>query len=188
MEKITENRYLEIQSKWGHLFEIAQPNPEMIEKNIDWSVKDGYDIAGSLLVGDLRVIKNETNVLETHPFPEWVIQMYQVGRLSGKVYAIIPKISKSQLKELNLTDYAARIKRTQKILDDLQEIDYFAIEYKIGINIKIPANVPHEFISLVSSNETVPYCQVFEPNMENIMKTFQIEPAFYNLKRNLKIN
>lgn len=187
MDKISENRYNETQAKWGHLFEIAQPNPEMIEKNLDWSIKDGYDVAGTLLVGDLWVIKNDTNVLETHPFPEWVIQIYQLGRKSGKVYAILPKITESQLNELNLTDYTIRVKNTQKILEGLQEEDFFAIEYHIGMDIKIPANVPHEFISVVSLEEYVPYCQVFEPNMEKIMNSLRMEPAFYKLQFRLKM-
>jgi len=187
MQIITQTKYFDSQLKWNHLFEIAQPSNTMISNNMDWMVRDGFDVAGTLLIGDLRVIKQETIVLETHPFPEWVIQLYEIGKKSGKVYAIIPKLSKDQLDQLNSMEYTTRITQTQNFLNDLNPEDFLAIEYVIGVNIKIPANVPHEFIALCTENENIPYCQVFEPNLEKIMKNLQISPAFFNLNKKISI-
>jgi len=140
------------------------------------------------MLGDLLVYKQETTVLETHPFPEWVIQLHQVGKKSGKVFVILPKFSVKQIKRLNRKSVEVRIEKTKEMLENLSVDDFFAIEYIEGISIKINANVPHEFISIVDEGEVVPYCQVFEPDFSHISETLKINPtAFFNLKDNLKL-
>lgn len=188
MQIIHESEYTQSQQTYGHLFDICQPKPEMIEKKMDWWVRDGYDKLGTLMVGDLIVLKHETNVMEIHPFPEWVVQMHLVGKSSGKTYAIVPTLEEKDIRKLEMRDWEKRIKKVQEMLDSLSEKNFIAIEYKDGISIKIPANVPHDFISVVNSNESDPYCQVFEPNFMHVAEIFKINTPYFNLKMNLKIS
>jgi hypothetical protein len=185
MQIIHENEYERAQIKFGHLFDICSPKPEMIEKNMDWIVRDGFSQFGTLAVGDLRVIKHTTSVLEIHPFPEWVVQCYVPGKKSGKVYALIPILLEKDVRKIERTPWAQRIDIIQKLLDPLIEKDFLAIEYVIGIDIKIPANIPHDFISIVDQGEEIPYCQVFEPNINGIVEKLRIESPFFKLRNEI---
>ena len=70
---------------------------------------------------------------------------------------------------------------------DLSEKIRVEIEYKDGVSIKIPENIPHEFISVFNEEENCPYCQVFEPNMEEICNIFHYTPTeFFNLNSSSK--
>ena len=188
MQIITENQYEQTQMEYNHLIDIGFPPANMLENKISFTIRDGIEHVGFLILGDLLVYKHETSVLEAHPFPEWVIQLHQVGKKSGKVFAIIPKFSVKQIKRLNRKSVEVRIEKTKEILENLSMDDYIAIEYMKGISIKINANVPHEFISVVNEGEAVPYCQVFEPNFSYIAETLKINPTtFFDLKDILKI-
>ena len=187
MRIITSNEYKQAQQEFGHLFDICQPSPEMVKKDLDWVVRDGFSQAGTLLLGDLRVKKHESNVMEIHPFPEWVVQIKQFGKISGKVYVIIPKLTEKDLKKIARRDWAKRIERVQKVLDGLTSDDFLAIEYEVGIDIKIPANVPHDFISMVGEGEITPYCNVFEPNFMGIAEVLKVTTPYFTLKDTLKI-
>ncbi len=159
----------------------------MLENKISFTVRDGVEHLGFLMLGDLLVYKHETSVLEAHPFPEWVIQLHQVGKKSGKVFVILPKFSSKQIKRLNRKSVEIRVEKTKEMLENLSMDDFIAIEYTVGISIKINANVPHEFISIVNEGESIPYCQVFEPNFSHIAETLKINPtAFFELKEILK--
>ncbi len=188
MQIIVENQYEQAQKEYNHLIDIGFPPANMLENKISFTVRDGVEHVGFLMLGDLLVYKHETSVLEAHPFPEWVIQLHQVGKKSGKVFVIIPKFSVKQLKRLNRKSVEVRVEKTKEILGNLSGDDFIAIEYVEGISIKINANVPHEFISIVKEGEAVPYCQVFEPNFSHIAETLKINPtAFFDLKDILKI-
>jgi hypothetical protein len=189
MQIIHEAEYSQAQSDYSHLFDICQPKAEMLEKKMDWLVRDGFDKVGTLMLGDLIVSKHETKNLETHSFPEWVIQIYQPGQSSGKVYAIVPAWEEKDVRKFETWEWTKRVKKTQELLDNATEDSFLAIEYAIGINIKICANVPHEFISVVGENEINPYCQVFEPNFAKICEVLKMEPtAYYNLKLSLTLS
>ncbi len=182
MNIITEKDYNEAGNNYSHLFDIGMPSTEMVEKDLGWVVRDEVNFGGPMMIGDLRVQKHKTNVLETHPFPEWVIQMHQIGTNSGKVYAIMPNFSIKQMKRLNRKKISARAEKTKQFLKELSQEDYLAIEYKEGISIKINANVPHEFISVVGSDEATPYCQVFEPNLFPLSQKINFDvTTFYTL-------
>ena len=188
MQIINETQYEQTQKEYNHLIDIGFPPANMLENKISFTVRDGIEHVGFLMLGDLLVYKHETTVLEAHPFPEWVIQLHQVGKKSGKVFVIMPKFSIKQLKRLNRKSVEVRVEKTKEMLENLSVDDFIAIEYVEGISIKIKANVPHEFVSVVNESEVVPYCQVFEPNFSHIAETLKINPtAFFDLKEILKI-
>ena len=188
MQIITEKEYDQAQKEYDHLIDIGFPPSNMLENKISFTVRDGIEHVGYLMLGDLLVFKHETSNLEAHPFPEWVIQLHQMSKKSGKVYAIIPKLSQKQIKRLNRKSVEIRVEKTKEMLENLTMDDFIAIEYIEGISIKIKANVPHEFISVVNDGEVVPYCQVFEPNFSHIAETLKINPtAFFELNDVIKI-
>jgi len=41
--------------------DICHAKLEMIEKKMEWFVRDGFDKAGTLMVGDLMLLKRESN-------------------------------------------------------------------------------------------------------------------------------
>jgi hypothetical protein len=187
MQIITEDQYEQAQKEYNHLIDIGFPPANMLENKISFTIRDGIEHIGFLMLGDLLVYKHETSVLEAHPFPEWVIQLHQVGKKSGKVFVLMPKFSIKQMKSLNRKPVEVRVEKTKEMLENLNVDDFIAIEYVEGISIKIKANVPHEFLNIVNEGEVVPYCQVFEPNFSHIAETLKINPtAFFNLKYNLK--
>ncbi|QEE17937.1 hypothetical protein DSAG12_03775 [Promethearchaeum syntrophicum] len=188
MQIITENQYEQTQKEFNHLIDIGIPPANMLENKISFTVRDGIEHVGFLMLGDLLVFKHETSVLEAHPFPEWVIQLHQIAKKSGKVFVILPKFSIKQMKRLNRNSVDLRIEKTKEMLEKLNVEDFIAIEYIEGISIKINANVPHEFISIVGEGEVVPYCQVFEPDFSHISETLKINStSFFDLKDNLKL-
>ncbi len=188
MKIITESDYQDAASLYAHLFEISTPPALMHEKDLSWLVRDEVTQGGTLMVGDLLVKKHDTKVVETHPFPEWVIQLHLPGVKSGKVYAIIPNLSSKQIKRLNRKDPSRRKEKTSENLKALSLDDFLAIEYVEGVCIKIPANVPHEFISLVGEGEEIPYCQVFEPNFAPMADLVKFDVTnFYDLEINLQV-
>jgi hypothetical protein len=187
MQIVTPEQYGEIQKDNEHLFDICMPTAQMIENDLEWFVRDGFDQAGTLLLGDLRVKKTSTKAVEIHPFPEWVIQMHLPGKKSGKVYVIIPKITQKLLKKIERRPWEKRLVKIQETLDTLTPDDYLAIEYVEGISIKVPANVPHDFIGVIKEGEEVPYCQVFEPNFSHIGELFKINTPYFDLKEELKV-
>jgi hypothetical protein len=188
MQIIHEEEYTQAQIDYGHLFDICQPKSEMVDKHMDWFVRDGFDKVGTLMVGDLMVVKHETKNLETHPFPEWVVQLHQPGQISGKVYAIVPAWEEKDVHKFETWDWAKRVKKTQEMLDGATEDTFLAVEYIPGIDVKICANVPHEFLSVIGDDQSTPYCQVFEPNISKVCEMLRMEPtAYYNLKVALKI-
>ncbi|MHA1611652.1 MAG: hypothetical protein ACTSVZ_14340 [Promethearchaeota archaeon] len=188
MKIIKESDYFEARDKYAHLFDIGIPSKDMVEKDLGWFVRDEVNFGASMMIGDLLVKKHATYVLETHPFPEWVIQMHQIGKNSGKVYAIIPNFSSKQMKRLNRKNISARKEKTTQFFNELAPDDYLAVEYHEGISIKIEANVPHEFISLVKSDESTPYCQVFEPNLFPLSQKINFDvTTFYTLDYEIKL-
>ena len=187
MQIITKNQYEQAQKDYNHLIDICFPPANMLENKISFTIRDRIEHVGFLMLGDLLVYKHETTVLEAHPFPEWVIQLHQVGKKSGKVFVILPKFSIKHLKRLNRKSAEVRVGKTKEMLENLSVDEFIAIEYVEGISIKINANVPHEFLSIVNEGEVVPYCQVFEPDFSHIAEALKINPtAFFDLKNILK--
>jgi hypothetical protein len=181
---LTIDKYVSDPTRYNHLFEIAtQPNP-----NIIWQVRDEFNSAGTLMVGDLNLSETETNQLEIHPFPEWVIKIFQPGKKPTLAYALVPNLNKKQIEELNSLNISERIIRINKFLGDLTSKDIIAVEYHDGMCLKIPRNVPHYFISKIESNQDIPYLQVFEPRIDFIKDFLGYESTIYfHLQFRLKI-
>lgn len=185
---ITANEYLSASITNAHLFEVNLPSEKMVEKNQDWVVRESFLPFGPLMVGDLRVVKNDTNVFEIHPFPEWVVQIYLPNKKVGSVYALVPNWTAEFIQELDKMVWSDRLIEIQNRLNKLKIDEIIAVKYEVGTSIKIPANVPHEFISVVHPGEEIPYCQVFEPNDTGIVKAFKITMPVFQLPFNVKIN
>jgi len=140
------------------------------------------------MVGDLRVLKDKTSVLEIHPFPEWVVQIFQYGIETGDTFAIVPNFPKKEVDDMRDLPWSLRVEKIEALLNDLELSEYLAVKYQDGVCLKVPANIPHEFIRIADKNENVPYCQVFEPDFKSIGEVFQIQPTmFFEIKETLSI-
>ena len=81
--------YIENEENLTHLFEIQLAPPGL--KN--FRPRFNFDKGGTLLVGDLVLNIEEEQYLESHPFPEWVVQLISKEGLIGvsiKVHANVP--------------------------------------------------------------------------------------------------
>ncbi len=174
---------LKNQAEWGHLFEIQLPPPDF--KN--FREREKYDIAGHLLVGDLVIDENSTTFLETHPFPEWVVQLDLPGKKFGSAFVIFGKVPQKLIKRWASKPWETRVKQTAKQVQKLTASDLFAIQYHIGINIKVPANVPHYFLSACVGEDTFPYMQVFEPTIPLLNDVLGGPTAYHNLPSRVKV-
>ncbi len=188
MKIIRPNHYEKANREYPHLFNIGTVPNEMEKDNIDWLVRDKFDAAGTFMLGDLRVVKTQMKVMEIHPFPEWVVQIFQPLKDSNNTYLIIPNIDQNQFIRAKKKSWEERTAFFLNFLFALNHGDYIAIEYRDGVSIKVPANVPHDFIYKENGKKSVPYCQVFEPDFEKIGKLYQISPThIFKLGYSLKI-
>ncbi|WP_457559230.1 hypothetical protein [Candidatus Harpocratesius sp.] len=188
MQLITKINYLEAMVEYSHLFEISSPPSIMKEKDLSFVVREEISQGGTLLVGDLIVKKRSTNILEAHPFPEWVVQLYNPGINPGKLFLILPKFSTKQVKRFNRKSLALRFDKIKDALSDLTAVDFLVIEYVPGLCVKIPPNIPHEFVSITTNEQKNPYCQVFEPNYLPLSELLKFDVTkFFTLGFELKI-
>ncbi len=170
-------RYLENPSNYSHLFKVQLP-PEDINL---WKIRYNVEI-GTPLIGDLFLSLEEEKKLEIHPFPEWVVHLRSKDLVKSKPYLIVPNLSRAFLKKLNRKSLNDKIELIKNEIEKVKIEDLIAFEYELGINILVPAFVPHFFISSRINKEmgdTPPYLQVFEPNIENITKVLKIKPTYY---------
>lgn len=166
------------QAEWGHLYEVQAPPPD--HKN--WRVREVFTQGGHLLVGDLLLDEQEARFLEVHPFPEWVVQVYQPGKRPGGAYAILPKLERKVVaRRLPRKPWAKRVATLNKMLGRLSPAEFFAIQYEVGTNIKIPANVPHYFLAKCASGEDLPYMQVFEPSLPILDEGLKITTPYFDV-------
>ena len=143
---LSVEEYLSNKADFEHLFEICQQPPD----SITWQTHDEFRYAGTLFLGDLNLKEQETENFEIHPFPEWVIKIYQPLKKPGKAYAIFPIIPKKFIqKTLPRKNFAIRIEKIQETLDALNPDNIIAVEYSDGMCIKVLENVPHYFLSVL---------------------------------------
>ena len=187
MKYILETEYLEANEQYKHLFEISTPPINMIKKKLHWQVRDDYKVGGTLMVGDLLVTKTNTKVLESHPFPEWVVQIYQPGVKSRTTYCVIPNLTPEFMEKVHKQlDFKEEL--IQERLEKLTNEDYLIIEYRDGVCIKIPPFVPHEFITIDDNELRKPYCQVFEPDLAEQSIAFGFDlTSFYLIPIELSV-
>ena len=179
-------------SQYEHLFEISQvPKAFSEDPKLDWRVRDGFNESGTLLVGDLRVLKTATDVVEIHPFPEWLVEILQPFCKVGKAYAVVPNWPKEFFGALNNTWWKEKLSMIRNRISTMSMMstdEWLAIEYEPGICIKIPAYVPHEFLARFSEDQKPPYLQCFEPNFDFLPKIMGIEATIlFELNQSLHI-
>lgn len=179
------NEYLEDEEKYVHLFEIQYP-PQNLK---NFRPRYNFEQGGTFLVGDLVLDLQEEEYLESHPFPEWVVQLISKSGSSGKAYFITLNLEVNFISRLNKMNYEKRVKKIDEKVALITQEEVFAFEYQIGINIKVPANIPHAFISKYNSNknEVPPYLQVFEPNLRIFNETLKLKTPYYKLPFKIKV-
>ena len=181
---ITNKEYLSNVEDYQHLFEICQQPPD----TITWQTHDEFTYAGTLFLGDLNLNEQETENLEIHPFPEWVIKIFQPSKKPGKAYAIFPLLPKKFIqKTLPRKDFATRIQKIQSKIDSLTIEDIIAVKYVDGMCIKVPENVPHYFLSVIEKGEDIPFLQVFEPRIDFIKSHMGFDTPYFHLPFKLKV-
>ncbi len=173
---VTLRLYTEKKENFEHLFEIQTP-PKDIKL---WKVRLNFDL-GTLLIGDLLLDLEQEKTLEIHPFPEWVVQL-KLDKVKSKPYLVVPNLPKSLVKKFARKTPDEIINLLSQEVPRLGITDLIAVEYEIGINIMVPAFIPHFFISSKinkEEGEIPPYLQVFEPNIELITKNLKIKPTYF---------
>jgi len=170
-------RYLEDSNAYSHLFEVQLP-PDDIKQ---WKIRYNYDM-GTPLIGDLLLDIEEENMLEIHPFPEWVVHLRSNEIVKSKPYLIVPNFSKKNVKKINRKSIEEKIVIIQNEIENLQIDDLIAFEYELGINVLVPAFIPHFFISSKinkEKGEKAPYLQVFEPKLDILTKNLKIKTTYF---------
>ncbi len=177
--------YIEREENFKHLFEIQLAPPGL--KN--FKPRFNFDKGGTFLVGDLVLNIEEEQYLESHPFPEWVVQLISKEKALGIAYLIVPNLANRIISRLNIMNYEKRILKINEIINNLTVDDLIAFEYQIGVSIKVNANVPHTFISKINPkrNEKPPYLQVYEPNLRIFNEVLKFKTPYYKLPFKIKI-
>jgi hypothetical protein len=137
---------------------------------------------GNPLVGDLLLDLEKERSLEIHPFPEWVVYLKSVGNVRSKPFLIVLNLPKSLIKKIARKSIDEKITLLQNNIQNATIDDLLAFEYDIGVNILVPAFIPHFFIASKinrSEGEKPPYLQVFEPNLDVLTKNLKIKTTYY---------
>jgi hypothetical protein len=174
---LTLESYVKNLELYSHLFEVQLP-----PKNINlWKIRLNFGM-GTPLIGDLLLNLEQERILEIHPFPEWVVQIKSIDNVKSKPYLIVPNFTASFVKKLSRKSIDEKLDLIQKEIDTINIEDLIAFEYEIGINILVPAFVPHFFISSKINKEAgefPPYLQVFEPNLDILTKNLNVKTSYY---------
>ncbi len=169
--------YVRNEEKYEHIFEVQLP-----PKNINlFKPRFNFEM-GTPLVGDLLLDLEQENMLEIHPFPEWVVQLKSRDKVNSKAYLIVPNFPRSFIKKLSRKPIGQKINLIQQEVDKTTIEDLLAFEYEVGINVLVPAFTPHFFISSKINKEagdSPPYLQVFEPNLENLTRILRIKTTYF---------
>ncbi|TFG30285.1 MAG: hypothetical protein EU532_01480 [Promethearchaeota archaeon] len=174
---ITFAAFFENIDLYGHLFEVQTP-PEGVNL---FKVRYNFDM-GTPLVGDLILDLENERMLEVHPFPEWVVYLRSSYKVNSKPYLVVPNFPKTLVNKMLRKSVDERINVIQQQIDTIQIQDLLAFEYKIGVNVLVPAFIPHFFISSKinkEAGEKPPYLQVFEPNLDLLTKNLKIKTTYF---------
>ncbi|MBD3255022.1 MAG: hypothetical protein GF383_08005 [Candidatus Lokiarchaeota archaeon] len=178
IQKIVDiNRYLQNPAAYRHLFEVQVP-PSKIKT---WKVRYNY-ILGTLMVGDLILDLESENMLEIHPFPEWVVHLKRFNQPTTVPYLVVPDLDLSITRKITRKPYPDKIELIEDLISHLTISNLIAFEYQLGVNVLVPAFIPHFFISSKFDKEghvAAPYLQVFEPNINALQQTLNIKPTSY---------
>lgn len=174
---ITLNDYAKGTNIYKHLFEVQLPTEDLKL----WKPRYNFEL-GTLLVGDLLLDLEQERALEIHPFPEWVVYLKSLRNTKAKPYLIVPNFSKSFVGKLSRKSVENNISLIQEEVNKLTIEDLISFEYEIGVNVLVPAFIPHFFISSKIDKvegETPPYLQVFEPNLEPLTRNLNIKTTYF---------
>ena len=174
---ITLEAYNENPSTYQHLFEVQLP-PEKINL---FKVRHNFEM-GTPMVGDLVLDLESEKMLEIHPFPEWVVFLKSSDKVKSKPYLVVPNFPLSLVKKISRKSVDERIRLIQNELETITIDGLIAFEYEIGINILVPAFIPHFFIAskiTKDAGEESPYLQVFEPNLDVLTKNLQVKMSYF---------
>lgn len=174
---ITLEDYISKENDYNHLIEVQFPPADV---NI-FKVRMNFDM-GTPLIGDLVLDVEAENLLEVHPFPEWVVFLRSKTLTKSKPYLVVPNLSKKFMRKLNRKSVYHRIELIKEELKDLKQSDLFAFEYELGVNILVPAFTPHLFVSSQIdkvSGDNPPYLQVFEPKLDELTKNLKIKTTYF---------
>jgi len=169
--------YIKNPQEYNHLFEVQIPPDDI---NL-WKIRYNFDM-GTPLVGDLLLDLESEKNLEIHPFPEWVVFLKSKGNINSKPYLIVPNFPKSFIKKISRKSVDEKINLIKNQVEGVQIDDLIAFEYQVGINILVPAFIPHFFISshiAKDTSETPPYLQVFEPKLDTLTKNLKIKTTYF---------
>ncbi|MHA1150348.1 MAG: hypothetical protein ACTSR8_19140 [Promethearchaeota archaeon] len=169
--------YLKDPNLYNFLFELQQPPNDI---NL-WKIKYNFKM-GTPLVGDLILDLEKENNLEVHPFPEWVVFLRYTAKVNSRPYLIVPKLDNKFVRKLSRKTIDDRISMLKEKIKALTIDDFLAFEYELGINVLVPAFIPHLFISSTikkEEGESPPYLQVFEPNIDILNTTLKIRPTYF---------
>ncbi|MHA1489269.1 MAG: hypothetical protein ACTSRI_06405 [Promethearchaeota archaeon] len=174
---ITLEEYINNKEKYIHLFEVQLPPDDLklFKPRLNFEM-------GNPLIGDLRLDLEKENMLEIHPFPEWVVQLKSPENVKCKPYLIVPNFSLSVVKSLARKSFEKKLKIIEQEVKKLTIDDLIAFKYEIGINILVRGFTPHFFISSKINKdigEAPPYLQVFEPNMDKITRILKIKTTYF---------
>lgn len=171
------NDYVANKKEFEHLFEVQLP-PEGIKL---WKPRFNFEL-GTPLIGDLYLDLEQEKMMEIHPFPEWVVFLKSLGIVNAKPYLVVPNFPKSIVGKLLRKNIEENVSLIHQEISKLTIDDMIAYEYELGVNVLVPAFIPHFFISSAinkEAGESPPYLQVFEPNIEQLTKTLKIKTTYY---------
>jgi len=169
--------YIKNKEFYDHLFEVQLPSEDLKL----WKPRFNFEM-GTPLIADLLLDIEEEKMLEVHPFPEWVVHLKSLDKVNSKPYLIVPNLPKPFIKKLARKSVDERINLIKDEVAKLTIDDLVAFEYEVGINVLVPAFIPHLFISSKINKEagdSPPYLQVFEPNLETLTKTLKIKLTYF---------
>ena len=171
------NDFVKDPIEFTHLFEVQVPPDDI---NL-WKIRYNFDM-GTPLVGDLLLNLESERNLEIHPFPEWVVYLKSIGNKSSRPYLVVPNFPKSFIKKISRKSIDEKVNLIKNQVDNIQIDDLIAFEYEVGINILVPAFIPHFFISShidKDAGETPPYLQVFEPKLDTLTTNLRIKTTYF---------
>ncbi|MFO8017680.1 MAG: hypothetical protein R6U96_03535 [Promethearchaeia archaeon] len=169
--------YIDEPTKFSHLFEVQLP-PEKINL---WKPRRNFNM-GTPLIGDLYLDLEEEDMLEIHPFPEWVVQLYYPANQKSIPYLVVPNLPKAKIRKLRRKSIDQKIDIIDQEIKHIKIENLIAFEYKVGINIMVRAFIPHFFISShidKEKGENPPYLQVFEPELSALTENLEIKTSYF---------
>lgn len=183
VKRVDFNSDTGIRAGLSHLVEYQAAPTDLPQQYENFRVRETFPV-GTLLCGDLVINEESTMQLEMHPFPEWVVQLQRLetpmASLQGHCIAL--DMTAKELKKLGRKDWKDRKELVRDLVKQCTGDKLVAFSMAPGICLKVPANVPHYFVSVKNDGTAAyPYCQVFEPAIawDTLAPFGRVEPTAY---------